>query len=207
MTGEGRNFPGPSSIILDFAPFIVISRHSYPMTEPYFQHWWAQFLAGDREAFGKLYRPVHPKLTLYCYKYLRDMSAAEDAASEALQKLYAWPDVASVRDFERWLFTAARNVCLDQLKKEKRRGEIREDVTRGASAIQRPEVEQHLQMEVYEERMRRALSEKEHAVWQRHLQGYNNEEIARQTGSTEKTVANLKSMARQKLREALKNQA
>ncbi|HAA10988.1 MAG TPA: hypothetical protein DCE41_04520 [Cytophagales bacterium] len=173
------------------------------MTESSFQHWWSKFLQGDAAAFGKLYTPFHQKLMLYCYKYLRDEAAAEDAASETLHKLYEYPQLESVRDFERWLFTCARNLCLDLLAKEKRRGEIREEIKVGSSTYNRPAAESQLVTQDYQKVVKQTLSEKEWQVWQLHLEGYDNEALATRTGQTAKTVANLKSIARQKLRNAL----
>jgi len=173
------------------------------MTESSFQHWWSKFLQGDAAAFGKLYTPFHQKLMLYCYKYLKDEAAAEDAASETLHKLYEYPQLESVRDFERWLFTCARNLCLDQLAKEKRRGEIREEIKVGSSTYNKPAAESQLVTEDYQKVVQQTLSEKEWQVWQLHLEGYDNEALASRTGQTAKTVANLKSIARQKLRNAL----
>ena len=174
------------------------------MTEASFQHWWQQFLQGNQEAFGKLYQPFHRKLTLYCFRYVHDEAAAEDLAAEALYKLYEYPEVASVRDFERWLFTAAKNLCLDQIRKDKRRGEIREEIRVGTSTGYRPEAEKALQAEEYERWVAQVLSEKELEVWELHQQGFANEEIAEKVGTSAKTAANLKSMARNKLRDALK---
>ena len=173
------------------------------MTEASFQHWWRLFLEGDDTAFGRLYTPFHRKLVLYCYRYLRDELAAEDAASEALHKLYTYPKLESVRDFERWLFTSAKNLCLDQLAKEKRRGEIREEIKVGSSTYYQPQAEHRLVQDDYEKLVAQTLSEKELRVWQLHLEGYDNEALAKETDSTPKTVANLKSIARQKLRTAL----
>ncbi|MEL6535882.1 MAG: sigma factor, partial [Bacteroidota bacterium] len=129
------------------------------MTESSFQHWWTLFLNGDRTAFGRLYTPFHQKLMLYCYKYLRDEAAAEDAASETLHKLYEYPQLESVRDFERWLFTCARNLCLDQLAKNKRRGEIREEIKVGASTYNKPAAENKLVSEDYQKVVKQTLSE------------------------------------------------
>lgn len=178
-----------------------------PMTESSFQYWWKQFLRGDDTAFGKLYRPFHQKLMLYCYRFLRDEAAAEDAASETLHKLYEYPKLDSVRDFERWLFTCARNLCLDNLAKNKRRYEIREEIGASTSSYYPPQAEQRLAQEEHLRLLTSVLTENELRVWQLHQEGYDNVDIAKQADLQPKTVANLKSMARQKLREALTKQA
>ena len=173
------------------------------MTESSFQYWWSLFLQGDDTAFGRLYTPFHQKLMLYCFRFLRDEAAAEDAASETLHKLYEYPKLDSVRDFERWLFTCAKNLCLDQIAKNKRRGEIREEIKAGSSSYHRPQAENQLVQEDYDKVLQQTLTDKELLVWQLHLEGYDNDATATKSGLTAKTVANLKSIARQKLRKAL----
>ena len=64
--------------------------------------------------------------------------------------------------------------------------------------------DQQLQKEDLEKRIKNILNDKEWQIWQLHQQGYDNREIASTLKLTEKTAANLKSIARNKLRKAFR---
>jgi RNA polymerase sigma-70 factor (ECF subfamily) len=76
--------------------------------------------AGDRQAFTELFRRYRVRITSYLYRLLRDPGDAESLAQETflrvLQRghLYTYP-----RRFSTWVFTVARNLAADFLKKKR----------------------------------------------------------------------------------------
>jgi len=165
---------------------------------------WKQYQSGDRQAFGQLYRAYHPRLTLYCLGLLKDKSLAEDAASETLQKMLQHSDPSEIREFEKWIFTVAKNSCLNLLNKHNRQREIRQEMTPLLKTVNRAEGEDALREQQLMTMRKETLSEAELNIWDMHEAGYNNREIAGELKMVEKTVANLKSSARNKLRTLVK---
>lgn len=166
---------------------------------------WSQYLAGNREAIGGIYQAMHGRLLLFCLSKLRDTAKAEDAASETLNKLLVTEKPEEIRNVEQWLFTVAKNHCLSLLTKEQRHREIEGRIKPLFRTSTAHEGEQKLAAENLLQMRQKALSEKEHNVWRLHEQGYQNAEISTQLAMSEKTVANHKSNARNKLRQLLKS--
>ena len=80
-------------------------------------------VAGDRAAFGELYRRYRKRIASFCASRLGDPQRAEDAAQETFVRvLRAAPQ--PIRNAQGWLFTIAGNVC--------------KDVQRGASNAEMP---------------------------------------------------------------------
>jgi RNA polymerase sigma-70 factor (ECF subfamily) len=79
-------------------------------------------LAGDEVAFGRVAGPHRRELHVHCYRLLASFDDAEDAVQETF--LRAWTrrstfDGASL--FRAWLYRIATNVCLDALRRMRRR--------------------------------------------------------------------------------------
>jgi RNA polymerase sigma-70 factor, ECF subfamily len=81
----------------------------------------AQAHAGDRQALGKLWDIVTPKLFGYLINTLRDKSLAEDVLQSTwLRAIQGLPrfQIRSV-PFSAWLFAIARNECRQHWRKSK----------------------------------------------------------------------------------------
>lgn len=82
-------------------------------------------LRGEIDAFALLIECYQVKVSAMARRYLRREEDAEDAIQtvfiKAFQKLKDWRREAP---FEHWLSRIALRVCLDKLKKEKRRPEV-----------------------------------------------------------------------------------
>lgn len=76
-------------------------------------------LRGDPMAFAEVYRRYHKRIYGYCLARSLDPDAASDAAQEVFMRLLrAEPD--SIDKPRAWLFSVARNVCIDAIRKHAR---------------------------------------------------------------------------------------
>lgn len=76
-------------------------------------------LRGDPIAFAEVYRRYHKRIYGYCLARSLDPDAASDAAQEVFMRLLrAEPD--SIDKPRAWLFSVARNVCIDAIRKHAR---------------------------------------------------------------------------------------
>jgi RNA polymerase sigma-70 factor (ECF subfamily) len=80
----------------------------------------AEFIAtGNTILFGELYTRHMPLIYGLCLKYLRNAHDAEDATMEIFENLA--PKITSyrIRNFRTWLWSVARNHCLQILRRKK----------------------------------------------------------------------------------------
>src|SRR5262245_61660167 len=79
-----------------------------------------RLLDGQRhaEAFGLLAGRYKDKVFRLAYAMLRDESQAEDAAQEALVKIWkALPGYVRMASLSTWIYAITRNTCLSELRK------------------------------------------------------------------------------------------
>lgn len=164
---------------------------------------WERYVQGDKAAFGELYSYYHKSLTAFCVGRLKSIELAENAASETLIKLLQYPRPMEIENFESWLFTVAKNECNTVWATAERRRKLIE-ANYEVNDNHAPEVDEKFLLENIDELIRKNLDETDYKIWQLHQQGYDNHEIAEMTSSNEKTVANRKSSARNKLKLVLK---
>jgi RNA polymerase sigma-70 factor (TIGR02960 family) len=82
----------------------------------------AAALGGDEAAFGRLAARHRRELHVHCYRMLASFDDAEDAVQETL--LRAWNRRGTFEGgdgFRAWLYRIATNVCLDLIRRRKRR--------------------------------------------------------------------------------------
>ncbi|GEM_PF-2549417 len=160
-------------------------------------------LLNEKDRFSKYYLPCHKGLTMFCLGMLKDIELAENAASDTLMKFWHYPNIAEIKDIRSWLFVAAKHICINYLSKTARRREI--DQTLNLPKKQSATAEQQMIAAGINEIIKQTLNEKEYAIWQLYQKGFDNKEISAQLHSSEKTIANLKTIARKKLQQRLKS--
>jgi RNA polymerase sigma-70 factor (ECF subfamily) len=85
---------------------------------------------GNTRAFWDLMSIYEEMIYRFCYRKLQVKEAAEDAAKEAFVK--AFEKIRTLKDdakFKPWLFTIARNLCIDELKRGNTFVDLPEDDT------------------------------------------------------------------------------
>ena len=74
--------------------------------------------SGHAEYFGTLYNRYIPLLYGLCLKYLNDESKAQDAVMQLFENLLPKISGYEIQTFKTWLYSVARNHCLQILRKE-----------------------------------------------------------------------------------------
>ncbi|MEP1096346.1 MAG: RNA polymerase sigma factor [Cyclobacteriaceae bacterium] len=164
---------------------------------------WQKYVAGNKSVFGELYTYYHKSLTAFCIGRVGNIEQAENVASDTLIKLLQYPNPEDIENFESWIFSVAKNECFTYLTTSERRKKLLDKNYR-VDQEHSPEVEMRFSMENMDHLIQSTLEEKDCKIWLLHQQGYDNQEIAEIVGSTEKTVANRKSSARNKLKSVFK---
>ncbi len=84
------------------------------------------FQRGEERGFEYFYRSLYPSLWFYALRFLKDKQDAEDAVEEQFIKIWNTHETFShPQVIKSWLYTCVRNYCLNKLKEEKRRADIR----------------------------------------------------------------------------------
>ncbi|MEI8274248.1 MAG: sigma-70 family RNA polymerase sigma factor [Paludibacter sp.] len=75
--------------------------------------------SGDASFFGELYRRYIPLLYGLCLKYLNNKEGAQDAVMDIFELLVEKVPQYEINNFRTWLYSVAKNYCLQVLRKEK----------------------------------------------------------------------------------------
>ena len=91
---------------------------------------YSRFLKGDNVALGQLVEQHNKSLVFYLTGILKSVSLAEDAAADAFVDIFVKkPRLKTEEAFCAYLYRTARNKALDELRRQKRRGEMPIDET------------------------------------------------------------------------------
>jgi RNA polymerase sigma-70 factor, ECF subfamily len=78
-----------------------------------------RFRDGDRAAFEALFEKYHLQMINFCFRFLGNRDDAEELAQETFLNAYqAAPGYRPLTKFSTWLYTIAKNLCLNRLRKE-----------------------------------------------------------------------------------------
>ena len=75
---------------------------------------------GDSAYFGELFRRYIPLLYGLCLKYLQKEADAQDAVMDLFENLSEKVKHYEINNFHTWLYSVAKNHCLQRLRSEKR---------------------------------------------------------------------------------------
>ncbi len=75
--------------------------------------------SGDIAFFGELYRRYIPKVYGLCLKYLGEQEVARDAVMDIFSNLTEKVKQYEINNFNAWLYSVAKNHCLQLIRKDK----------------------------------------------------------------------------------------
>jgi RNA polymerase sigma-70 factor (ECF subfamily) len=164
---------------------------------------------GDVEAFKALFQAYAPRVKSYMLRQGADAATAEELAQETL--LAVWRKASLYSDEKgsatTWIFTIARNLRIDRLRKEVAWQPLPEDNDEQPSLDPLPDAE--LSERERGERVRAMLAElpeDQSAVVQlAFVEGLSHSEIAKRLGLPLGTVKSRMRLAYQKIRDALED--
>lgn len=146
------------------------------------------------ELYGKFYKDI----LAYCSAMTKDSAAAEDLVQETyMRAMTHWGDLEDLSRGQRraWLYKTARNLFIDQVRKQSR---------------ETPAEEEQLAMAAFQEDLSRAavgqliarLPEGEKALFtMRYFEGYNSKELGELFDLPPATVRSRLASAKRRLRE------
>ena len=173
-----------------------------------------EFQAGNKDCVSMIFERYKTPIFNFCLRYLGNRPDAEDATGDVFLKLFSHQYTFDPgAKFSTWIYTIARNSCIDRIRKRKFSVSLwftaREDGSEGYWDIEDPsEVsrDQLAQKEVTQSirvGIRKLPLEQKEALILREYQGLSYEEIAKVLGcSLEKTKV-LIFRARENLRKEL----
>ena len=92
---------------------------------------------GDRTAFASLVEKYQQPVMNFIHRTLRDETEAEDVAQNVFLQVYkSAPRYVTTAKFSTWLFTIARNLCLNEIRRRSRHPAESLDATRPDSEDQ-----------------------------------------------------------------------
>ena len=166
-----------------------------------------RYRAGDDEGLVEIIREYRDGVVLFLDRYVDDLTLAEELAEETFFRLAAKKPLFAPRGtFKTWLYTVARNVALDELRRNRSVVPLPTDST--AQEIASPE-----QTYLHEERrlaVRRALRRLPEAygeaLYLKYFEDMDNEAIAKILRKTKRQVENLLYQAKRSLKEELQKE-
>lgn len=148
-----------------------------------------------------LYGKFHRDLLTYCTAMTKNRSSAEDLVQETYLRTFThWEDVEdlSANQCRAWLYKTARNLFIDQVRKQSR---------------ETPSMEEQLALASFEEDLSRTavaqligrLPDTEKSLFcLRYFEGYNSKELSELFALPSATIRSRLASARRRLREWIK---
>lgn len=73
---------------------------------------------GDKESFALIYNDMKKPVFTVIYRILESKELAEDVTHDVFIKLFVSPPDSSITNPRAWIFTCARNLAIDTLRKQ-----------------------------------------------------------------------------------------
>jgi RNA polymerase sigma factor (sigma-70 family) len=166
-------------------------------------YFWKQYIEGDNQILGELYRPMFRKLFFVAFKYTQN----EDTSFDLVQDLFTtllhtpvtertdkWKDIQNVEGF---LVVLIKCKALDRLKVTRNRTRILNEKHLKESPFQTDSINDDLEQL---DKIISMLTTKEQTIIRLHLEGYKNAEIAEEQNISEKSIRNRLSESRNKIK-------
>ncbi len=162
------------------------------------------FRNGDDFAFVSLYNRYKGPIYTYCVRMLLDREAAQDAMQETFLRIYEnRKRLLNTASFRAWLFTVARNQCLNHLRTAKRRVRLDERMAARLEAPGSGPLEKWEQIALVTHFLGLLKPEYREVIVLREFQNMSYAEIAAVTRSTMSAVKSRLFKARRKLAQSM----
>ena len=156
---------------------------------------------GDTESFSWLVERYRAGLIIYCDQMIKDRQAAEDIAQDAFIKSYEKiNDFDITKRYSTWLYTIARNKCMDYLRKNK---QLNNDIEPDTLAYEPPELTFAQKQEVRDAVMALMPPEYRKVIEAYYWQAKSYQQIADEIDQPINTVRTWLRRGKKKLEEAL----
>jgi RNA polymerase sigma-70 factor, ECF subfamily len=141
----------------------------------------------DSERLTELYREYGPAIYARCRRILENRAAAEDATQETFLRVHRHlAHAPNAEEALRWIYRIATNYCLNELRNDKRHRSLLEGVS---SPVSVELVEDRLlDRDLGRRLVLRAPQQIQPAAWLYHVDGLDQEEVARVLGVSRRTV-------------------
>ncbi len=156
--------------------------------------------------FGKLYLNHFDELLFIAYSLVGNEQEAEDVVANLFEKLMSNAGMSRDLYFEEsnheilgYLKISVRNACFDILRSRKRKAGILFKIGSSIQFWKKPEIYSKFQKDAFE-MMMTELSEREKEIFELHLDGFKNFEIAEKLNLSELTVRNTLHNAKKRIR-------
>ena len=160
------------------------------------------YMGGDPDSFELLFERYHERATAYAWRIVRRREVAEEICLEAFARVTEgqWRPTGSFRSY---LFTIVHRLCLDTLRKRKRRASAHLKLVEGGSTTPEADAEAD-QDRVRLEQALAAIPEKHRSVLLLYYgQELSSREVAEVLGIEDQQVRSRLSYARKLLRQRL----
>lgn len=160
----------------------------------------------SNNTFGKLYLNHFDELLFVAYNLVGDAQEAEDVVAGLFEKLMSNAGLNHDLFFEEsnheilgYLKISVRNACYDILRARKRKAGILFKIGNSIQFWKKPEIYTKFQKDAFE-MMMTELSQREKEIFELHLDGFKNFEIAEKLNLSELTVRNTLHNAKKRIR-------
>jgi RNA polymerase sigma-70 factor (ECF subfamily) len=105
----------------------MIFRKSKNIDDKTIQKAISELKKGSAQAFHILYQKYQQPIYRFCLRMMNNKEAAEDAFQETFIRVYESSSTFNGTNFSAWLYTVARNTCLNIMRTRKDKVEFDED--------------------------------------------------------------------------------
>ncbi len=161
-----------------------------------------EFQQGDEFAFVSIYNRYKTPVYAFCVKMLGDREQARDVMQETFLRVYENRDrLSSISSLKAWIFTIARNQCLNQIRKARWQVPLENEREPVAARSETPisRLEKSERIALVTRYLDELKTEYREVIILREYQNMSYEEIAAVTRSTLSAVKSRLFKARRKL--------
>lgn len=186
-----------------FLNYLIPAKFLGPMYNLSDRELWEAFEAGDKSAYGLLFKRYKEKLFYYCYQQLKNAEEAKEMVNEIFYRILkeGKRPAEGYDSLEGWFIAFARFFCKALNRKELNRERIRTNVARNTRKSEN--LNAGLDVDKIEAAISRLPNKDYQYIIRLTAQGYSNPEIAEKMGKEEGWVRRRKSDARKSLKQIL----